>query len=636
MSSITERLAALLETTAPFSGLSPEQRTELISEASLNIYEPGEVIIPRGTDIHRALYLVESGLVRLYDEERNKLVNMIGEGGIFGTYGLIEGGVLPYSAKAIEPAVCALISADRFTELYKSDPDFKAYFDSDIKAYVTTLGADMDAGAAFLLFETSLRDIVTRKPCTVEPDTSIRDVAREMRALNSETAVVVQDGVALGVITEGDIVDSVVAADLSTTETTAGFLIERPPIALDASAKLFDAVLEMMKQGIRRIVVTDDKIEDGESSLLGIVTAEDVAHFRGLDPVASVERMQKAQSVKELAQLRLATTRRLLRLYQQGIRSEDLMEVVAELDDQMKRRLLHIIEAEVRTELGDPGVPWVWMALGAPGRREEALYTMQSNGLVYGDPENEEQAAQARKFFAAYATRAVAAMVECGIRPSPLGIIASNEPFRQPLSSWSAAYDAWIDADESESTRRAAICFDLRCIYGEVDLVNQLRRRIAERMAESPNRFLNILMRHATDMRPPLSFFGTFELERGEGETQGFNLRRRGLGPIVNLTRVLALEVGYMRSTTTFDRLRHLREAQPDLKREVDALLDTFVTMTDILLRSQMEAADSGESPTDFIDPNFLHKSGQNLLKQSFKKIDKVQSTLEKRFQTQS
>ena len=158
MSSITERLAALLETTAPFSGLSPEQRAELISEASLNIYEPGEVIIPKGTDIHRALYLVESGLVRLYDEERNKLVNMIGEGGIFGTYGLIEGGVLPYSVKAIEPAVCALISADRFNELYKSDPDFKAYFDSDIKAYVTTLGADMDAGAArFEVLEDCIR-----------------------------------------------------------------------------------------------------------------------------------------------------------------------------------------------------------------------------------------------------------------------------------------------------------------------------------------------------------------------------------------------------------------------------------------------------------------------------------------------
>lgn len=632
MSSITERLAALLETTAPFSGLTPEQRTEIISEASLKIYEPGEVIIPKGTDIHRALYLVESGLVRLYDEERNKLVNMIGEGGIFGTYGLIQGGVLPYSAKAIEPAVCALISADRFHALYKSVPEFKSYFDSDIKAYVTTLGTEMDAGAAFLLFETNLRDIVTREPCTVEPDTAIQDVARKMRDYNTETAVVVQDGVALGVITEGDIVDRIVATGLPTDSTTAGSLIERPPVSLDASAKLFDAVLEMMKQGIRRIVVTTEKTETDESSLLGIVTAEDVAHFRGLDPVASVERMEKARSVRELAQLRVATTRRLLRLYQQGIRSEDLMEVVAELDDQMKTRLLQLIEAEVRTEVGDPGVPWAWMALGAPGRREEALYTMQSNGLVYGDPENEEQAAQARKFFAVFTNRAVSAMVECGIRPSPLGIIASNEAFRQPLSSWAAAYDTWINAGESESTRHAVICFDLRCIYGEADLVTQLRRRIADRMAQNPMRFLQVLMRHATEMRPPLSFFGTFELERGEGESQGFNLRRRGLGPIVNLARVLALEVGYVRSTTTFDRLRHLREAQPEIQREINALMETFTTLSDILLRSQMEAADSGESPTDFIDPHSLHKSGQNLLKEAFKKIDKVQSALEKRY----
>ncbi|MDX1532200.1 MAG: putative nucleotidyltransferase substrate binding domain-containing protein, partial [Rhodothermales bacterium] len=146
-------------------------------------------------------------------------------------------------------------------------------------------------------------------------------------------------------------------------------------------------------------------------------------------------------------------------------------------------------------------------------------------------------------------------------------------------------------------------------------------------------RFHAILMRSATQNRPPLSFFGRFELERGQNEREGLNLRERGLNPIVDLARVLALETGYLRSTNTFDRLRHLRAEQPNLEREVGALLEAFTTLSDMHLRSQMQTAETGVTPTDLVDPNAFHKSQQNLLKETFKKIDKVQQALQDRYE---
>lgn len=633
MSSITERLEALLEHTTPFDSLTPAERKEIISEMTLQIYEPGEVILPQGADVHRALYIVESGLVRLFDVENNRLITMVGEGGVFGSYGLLQGGILPYEAKAVEQVVCGLLSAERFQRLYKRSPEFKRFFDADLQSYVRTLDTAMDASGAFLLFETRLRDVITHEALTISPEATVQEAARQMRDLDSDTVIIEQDGVPMGLLTEGDLLKRVIAEG-KPLDTPATALVERPPIALAGSDKLFDAVLVMMKHRVRRVIVTRDERDGGPQGLLGLITAEDIAHFRGLDPVATVERMEKARTIGELAHLRSSTIRRLFRLYQQGVQSEALLDVVAELDDQLKVRLLMLIEEEVRQEIEPPDLPWAWMTFGSPGRREEALFTTQSNGLVYAEPGSEREATAAEAYFSALAERAVAAMQECGIRASEIGLVASNEAFRQPMRSWSAAYDAWIAGLDAQATLRAVPCFDLRGLYGETDLVKQLREHILQAIGQgNAARFLAILMRGATENRPPISYFGRFELERGVGEAEGIDLRKRGLDPIVDLARVLALEAGYLRSTGTFDRLRFLREARGEIREEVEILLEAFTTLTDMHLRLQMEAAETGEQPTDFIEPATLHKSQQNLLKETFKKVDKVQTALAKRYE---
>jgi len=629
-SSITERLAALLEHTPPFDHLDASERKNLIGDMTLEIYEPGEVIREQGSDIHRAIHIVESGLVRLFDHDQNRLITMVGEGSTFGSYGLLQGGILPYEAKAVEPSVCALLSAAHFQDLYKNDATFAAYFDEDLKQYVRTLDTEMDASGAFLLFDTGLANVIYRDPLTCSPDATVKEAAELMRDNEGDTVLVVEGGSAMGLVTEGDLVDRIIASGASPS-TPVMELVERPPITLDGSDRLFDAVRVMMEYRIRRVVITSDK--DTDRRILGVISAEDIAHFRGLDPVATVERLEKARSVGELATIRGESNRRLFRLYQQGVQSEALLEVVAEMDDQLKARLLHLVEREAREVRADLAVdlPWAWIAFGAPGRREAALYTSQSNGLVYADPSSDEEADRAAEWFAYLAEQAVDALAEVGIRPSESGIVASEEAFCQPLAQWQAAYDQWIEGSNTNASLRAALCFDLRSIYGDTDLVDALRDEIRERL-DGARRFLALLMRDATERRPPISFFGRFELEKGRDD-EGLNLRERGLNPIVDLARVLALEAGYLKSTNTFDRLRHLREAMPELEREEKALLGAFATLSDIHLRAQMQAAETGVTPSDLIDPNGLHKSQQNLLKETFKKVDKVQQALQGRYE---
>ncbi|MDX1440039.1 MAG: cyclic nucleotide-binding domain-containing protein, partial [Rubricoccaceae bacterium] len=205
-----DRLEALLERTPPFNLLEEEERNALVSSMTGVNFEPGAVVLEQGIDIHKSLYIVEEGLVRLMNVEENRLIDMCGPASQFGSYGIIQGGILPYEARTVEETSCQLIPAEKFRELLKSNDAFATFFDEDIKRYVRTIDTALDPSGAFLLFDTSLSKL-QREALTVGPEMSVQDVAKEMSEADSDTAVIVKDGVAIGVVTEGDIVDKVVA-----------------------------------------------------------------------------------------------------------------------------------------------------------------------------------------------------------------------------------------------------------------------------------------------------------------------------------------------------------------------------------------------------------------------------------------
>ena len=623
--SFSAQIAELLAGTEPFDILSDEERQSLLQKMTLEMYAPGEVILQQGDDIHRALYVVAEGLVRLEEAETGRTVDMAGAGAQFGSYGLLQGGALPYEARAVEQTSCALIAADSFQRLVEDNETFKAYFDADIKRYVRTLDEDIDASGAFLLFDTTLGGVLRAEPPTVDVGGTVRDAAEVMSRSDSDSVVLVQDGVPVGLVTEGDLVERVLAAG-GDPGGPAMALVERPPIALRTDERLYDAMRTMMRERIRRIVVVD-----GETGALrGLLTAEDVSHFRGLDPVATTERLERAQSVEELAALRADSNRRLYRLYHQCVHSEDLLDLVTEIDDQLKRRVMTTVERDLRDELGGEAYdgPWAWLAFGAAGRRESVLKAWQDNGLVYADPDPAD-ADRAAAYYERLATRVVAALRECGYGDPENGVDASHAAFRQPVSQWRAAYDAWASGQDAGATARGSLCFDLRALYGDTELGDALCQAIQARL---PNdRLSRILAREGTQTDLPLSTFGRVEVEEVGGRT-GLDLRSRVIQPVVQMARALALDVGYLASGNTFDRLRHVATTEHPLRAQAKALVPPFTTLVDLHLREQMQEAERGGQPNDLIDPDAMHKSQQNLLKETLKSVQSAQAAVRKHY----
>ncbi|PAP80537.1 hypothetical protein B1759_03905 [Rubrivirga sp. SAORIC476] len=623
--SFATQISELLAQTEPFDSLSEEDRLVLRQKITLEIYAPGEVILNQGDDIHRALYVVVEGLVRLSEAGSGRTVDMVGAGSQFGSYGLLQGGALPYEAQAVEESSCALIAAESFQRLLDSNEVFRAYFEAETKRYVRTLNEDIDASGAFLLFDTTLGSVLRAEAPTVAADATAREAAQTMSTSDADAVVIVQDGVPVGLVTEGDLVERILAAGASPDGPVMA-LVERPPVALRTDERLYDAMRTMMRERIRRIVVVD--AEGG--ALRGLLTAEDMSHFRGLDPVATTERLERARSVPELARLRADSNRRLYRLYHQGVHSEDLLDLVTEIDDQLKRRVLATVERTLREDLGDDAYdgPWAWLTFGAAGRRESVLRAWQDNGLVYADPDPAD-AERAAAYYEQFATRVVDALRECGYSDPENGIDASHEAFRQPLSAWQAAFDTWASGADAEASARAALCFDLRALAGDVELGEALRQTIA---AHLPNdRLTRIFAREGTRIDIPLSTFGRIEVEEVDGVT-GVNLRTRAIQPVVRLARALAVDIGALDSSNTFDRLRAVGASDHPLAAQAKGLVPSFTTLVDVHLREQMQAAERGEQPTDLVDPDAMHRSQQNLLKETLKDVQSARAAIAKHY----
>jgi CBS domain-containing protein len=624
-SSLFAGVAALLARSEPFTLLTDAEREAILNRMTVELYSPGEIILQQGEDVHRALYVVEDGLVRLAEAGTGRTVDIVGAGSALSAYGLLQGGALPFEARAVERTSCALIAAETFHSLVKRNEAFKAYFADEIKRYVRSLDEDIDASGAYLLFDTPLSRLLHAPPPTVDAHAPIREAARAMADAAADAVVVVQDGAPVGVVTEGDIAKRVVAQGRATDAPVLS-LVERPPIALRADERLFAAVRTMMAYRIRRIVV----LSPADGSLLGLLTAEDLSHYRGLDPVATTERLERAQSVAELGALRTDANRRLYRLSTQGVHSENLLGVVTELDDQLKQRLLTLVEEELREETRargaePPDTPWAWLAFGSAGRRESDLRARQNNAVVYADGAGADAAA----FFATLGRRAAEALESCGFDSPEHALSAADPAFCLPLDGWHAAYATWIRAEDADATARAGLAFDLRALHGDESLADALRDGIAARL---PNpRLSAVFARECIRTALPLSTFGRFEVDEVDG-VPGIDIRERALLPIISLARALALETGYLASANTFDRLRHVAAGAHPLAEHARALLPAYTTLVDLHLRSQMQAAENGERPTHRVDPDTLHKSQQNLVKEALQVIRKAQDAARKHF----
>lgn len=137
-----------------------------------------------------------------------------------------------------------------------------------------------------------IRDVMTPNPRTLSPNDSIQSAARVMRDEDTGVVPVVENGRAIGLVTDRDIVIRAVA-DGGTLDRPVREIASRDMITVTPDTSTRDAAVLMSEHQVRRLPVVE-----GER-LVGIVSLGDLAVKEGKDSRSGDTLQSISEGVKE-------------------------------------------------------------------------------------------------------------------------------------------------------------------------------------------------------------------------------------------------------------------------------------------------------------------------------------------------
>jgi CBS domain-containing protein len=115
-----------------------------------------------------------------------------------------------------------------------------------------------------------VRDLPPSRLLSVDPKTTLADVARDMRTADSDSVAVMDDGRLVGIITERDLVRAI-ADGVNPKQATAGVIMTADPATVRADEEVSVVAMKMMSLGVRHLPVVND-----EGKPLGLVSARNL------------------------------------------------------------------------------------------------------------------------------------------------------------------------------------------------------------------------------------------------------------------------------------------------------------------------------------------------------------------------
>lgn len=595
---------------APFDRLPAEVLATLPRRLTVQYFRRGRTLIAKGRDNHH-LFVLRSGAIDIHDED-GALIDRCEVGDTVGSISLVLGNPSTHDVTAIEDSlVLALPEAD-FRALAAAHPEFETFFDLQrahrMRSAVTRL---QDSETSSAMLKTSVRALIHREPITITSAATIQDAALVMRERKVSSILVVDDERLVGILTDRDLRNRVVAEGVDPASSVAAVMTPGP-VTGDVDQLAFEAVLEMVARNIHHLPI----LERGHP--VGVITTTDLMRMVQASPIYLVGEVQKQEDIAGVARSAARLSAMVESLVDQDATAEDIGRVVTAIGDAIERRVLDLVIADI----GPAPVPYAWVALGSRARLEQALAADQDHALIIAD----EATAADLPWFETLAQRVTAALVQCGYAECAGDVMATNPRWRRRLRDWREEFARWLDQPTPDAILGASIFFDMRATHGDETLCATLRREVIARAPES-RRFLAHLARAATLNEPPLTFFRGFVLAKEGEHAATLDIKRGGVGAVVELARVEALAAGSPALNTVARLTAAVSAGLIGEERGAD-LKDAFEFISYVRIRHQAQQSRAGRPVDNRVNPSQLSSFDKRALREAFGIVRGAQSSL--------
>ncbi len=610
----TDEIRRFLSVHHPFDLLPGDVLAAVAAQVSKVGFDREAVIIEPG-DAVAAFYVVRRGAIETRSPG-GQLLARLGEGECFGIRGLLGGGRAVNRSQALEDTLLYELPKTVFERLRREQPAF-AYF---VAAFDGGRFRDSMDGAgtkSLDLLEKRVGDLISRAPVMVAADTEIRGAARRMRDEKVSCVMVGDERRLLGILTDRDLRNRVVAEELA-GDAPVSAVMTPEPYRLQADDMAFDALLLMSRHNIHHLPVMRG------DAVVGCLTSTTLIQSHSTSPLYIARNIHGCQSAAALREVVAGVPRLVGQMADMGATAHSIGHVVTTLTDAVTVRLLQLAEAE----LGPPPVPYAWMAAGSQAREEQTALSDQDNCVILHDSYDP---AVHGAYFEKLSATVCAGLDTCGYVYCPGEMMAMTAKWRQPLRTWKEYFRRWIEEPDPKALMLSCVFFDLKPVHGDASLFEELQGLILEKTRK--NRiFLAYMARNAMSHQPPIGFFRNLVLIHGGEHDHTLDLKHSGVVPIVDLARVYALASG-LPHVNTRDRLLAACEAKGISRDGALDLADAleFVALT--RLRHQARQIREGRKADNYLSPEELSGFERSHLKTAFSVVKTMQASMANAYQ---
>ena len=592
--------ARFLSRIDPFRGLGPEELDRVAASVVERLVLSGEAVLVEYGVPGTQLYVVKDGTLELV---HNRVpIDVISAGEVFGHPTLLTGLPPEFTTRAREASSLYCIPMDIALEILSRL--------EGVRFVARTLRERLTHAAN----QMALPDVRTRPvtallrgaPLFCGPDVSIREAASLMIA-GGRSAILVQARGGLGIVTDVDLRDKVVAPGESGGAAVSS-IMSVPVKTIGADVLAAEAAIAMMEAGVNHMPVVD-----AGGQVLGILSAGSLMSLETLSPFALRRSLLSARTVDDVTAAAADVPKLFIDLMAAAnLDAAVVTRIITLLSDAATSRLLEL----AFERYGGPPADYAWLAFGSTARSELTLASDQDNGLAYADTDDPT----ADEYFRRVAEQVNEGLRLCGFQLDTHGVLAQNDEWRMAASAWVDVFKRCLGGSDNDRLLRAAVAFDFRQVSGSLPIVPQL----ADLIRETPRhaRFKAGLADLGSEIRSPLGF-----RQRLVGP---IDIKKSGLLPIQNMARYYAFSGG-ITAPTTLERLVAVEERGSAGSESASALREAFVGMSLLRLRHHAKGLRAGRAPDDAIDTTDLRPLTRVTLREALRVVAAEQQRLPQR-----
>jgi CBS domain-containing protein len=629
--SLALRISEFLKNHIPFSELSLNDLYNISLSVTVLTVEKNETIFKIGDVLHDSFYVVASGLVHisLISDAEENLIDKPSVGEVFGLRPFFAKNNYATTAKAIQDSILYAIPVAVFKPFVANNTkvlDFllQSFASASSDATENTGMSFANEGVKTYESQSEIQFFQSleynKKPLLVASEETIQQVAQKMTDALLGCALVHQQDVPIGIVTDVDLRNKVATGRFYITALVSK-IMSTPVITVPENTSLAEAQLLMLQNNITHLCVTADGSD--KTKIVGVISQQDLIFAQASNPGVLIKEIKRAPNGIELHKIRNKFEEFIQSSIEKKIPLSHINTIAGEVNNALIKRAIEL----TILDLGSPPVRFGWFSIGSQGRKEQLIFSDQNSFLVYEDVVAEKNHL-VKNYFIQLSKKVVSILEVVGYGTSENYYNSSNPEWCKSFSEWVAQFHLWMNFTGDKTAHIPSLFFDYELAYGALDIEENLNNVVFQN-GSNTKKFFAYLGAETLKRPAPLTFFKQFIFEE-EGIHKGlFDIKNRAILPLVDAARVLILSHKIKGVTNTFLRFKQLAITEPKYAEIYLNAADAFMDLTKIRTKEGLKNNTNGQ----YIAIEEISKSDREKLKNALLPMKELEEIIKNKFQ---